>query len=305
MARLTGGVAAVQVRASAVVVQDGENLHGSFMGADGVRDHGGELRYFPAVDEDAPLPDASITALDRSADMLAATVKAAANHGFADRVGTLKADLGAPWPASATADLMRASSSLHEVHDPERTMAGMFAALNPVCLLVVMEMDGLPSFLPTDGTGNGAAERSLESRLHAAMTRLGWNAHPDWRWKGRGSRWWNNAHSTPWDAQCLNQLHATPQTPLDACARRSQGLTLPMGFQHRIFQPETLTHWTRCSPAWDPTCCCTGPTCSFAVAAPPGQLSRRSGLWALYPLLLLLQCRMCRWCLRPLCWAEA
>ena len=78
MARLTGGVAAVQVRASAVVVQDGENLHGSFMGADGVRDHGGELRYFPAVDEDAPLPDAFITALDRSADMLAATVKAAA-----------------------------------------------------------------------------------------------------------------------------------------------------------------------------------------------------------------------------------
>lgn len=125
--------------------------------------------------------NASVTALDRSAAMLAATRAAAAAEGFTDRVHTLEADLDGPWPESATADLMWASSSLHEVSSPERTIGGMYAALNPGGLLVVLEMDSLPSFLPADGTDSHTAELGLESRLHAAMAHQGWNAHPDWR----------------------------------------------------------------------------------------------------------------------------
>jgi ubiquinone/menaquinone biosynthesis C-methylase UbiE len=120
-------------------------------------------------------PEASIVAIDKSAGMLKEVVVVSAGLGFAGQVSTLQADLDDAWPASAAADLIWASSSLHELADPQDTMRDMFAALNPGGRLLVMEMDSLPRFLPA------SAFPGLESRLHAALVQQGWNAHPDWR----------------------------------------------------------------------------------------------------------------------------
>ncbi|MGA7207155.1 MAG: class I SAM-dependent methyltransferase [Specibacter sp.] len=118
-------------------------------------------------------PDAHIVAIDMSPDMLAHTRQAAHGQGLDGRLATVEANLDEAWPEIASADLIWAASSLHELADPESSMRDMFAALNPGGLLVVVEMDALPRFL-TDTTG-------LESRLHAALALQGWNAHPDWR----------------------------------------------------------------------------------------------------------------------------
>lgn len=125
-------------------------------------------------------PAAAVTALDRSAGMLAQTMAAAQANGVGERVTTLEADLNEAWPASASADLMWASSSLHELADPERTMVDMFAGLNPGGLLVVIEMDSLPSFLPESLPEGGSIESGLEARLHEALATSGWNQYPDW-----------------------------------------------------------------------------------------------------------------------------
>ena len=125
-------------------------------------------------------PNAQVTALDKSAEMLDHALKAAADNGLGGRVAGLEADLNGAWPASATADLMWASSSLHEMPNPERTMAQMFQALNPGGLLIVVEMDGLPGFLPEALPAGSAVASGLESRLHGALAGIGWNRHPDW-----------------------------------------------------------------------------------------------------------------------------
>ncbi len=125
-------------------------------------------------------PDAAVTALDKSADMLAMTLKAAAGNGFGGRVSDIQADLDEAWPASARADLLWASSSLHEVASPDRVLADMFAALNPGGLLIVIEMNGLPSFLPESMPESSALAPGLEPRLHEILAGRGWNHFPEW-----------------------------------------------------------------------------------------------------------------------------
>jgi ubiquinone/menaquinone biosynthesis C-methylase UbiE len=123
----------------------------------------------------ARFPDAEIIAVDKSAVMLARTLEASQRPGVEGRVCTLEADLDMAWPAISGADLIWASSSLHELAAPEQAMRHMYAALKPGGLLLVVEMDGLPRFLSDDFHGG------LESRLHAALDRQGWNSHPDWQ----------------------------------------------------------------------------------------------------------------------------
>lgn len=127
-------------------------------------------------------PDATVVAVDRSTEHLGRTHAAAERAGVADRVRTVAADLDDGWPTDAAgpltdaADLVWAASSLHEVADAARLLADVHAALAPGGLLVVVELDGLPTFLPDDGDGGPGLER----RLHAALAARGWNSYPDW-----------------------------------------------------------------------------------------------------------------------------
>ncbi|NVM95993.1 class I SAM-dependent methyltransferase [Arthrobacter wenxiniae] len=120
-------------------------------------------------------PEAAVVSVDKSPDMLGRTLEAARRQGLSGRVRTVEADLDASLPPIAGADLVWASSSLHELADPDHAMREVFAALRPGGVLLVIEMDGLPRFLPDH------LHAGLESRLHAALARQGWNSHPDWR----------------------------------------------------------------------------------------------------------------------------
>lgn len=124
---------------------------------------------------------AHIVALDKSADMLGQTLEAASREGLTGRVTAVLADLDEAWPEVAAADLIWASSSLHEVADPERTMRDMFAGLKVGGLLMVIEMDSLPRFLTAAALANGTELAALEARLHSALAQRQWNHHPDWR----------------------------------------------------------------------------------------------------------------------------
>lgn len=117
---------------------------------------------------------AEVIAIDQSPTMLERLRAAAAAHGIAGRLRAVQADLDAGWPPIGTADLAWASSSLHHVADPDRVLADVRAALNPGGLLVVVEMDAMPRFLPED------VHPGLEERCRAAGARNGWNAWPDW-----------------------------------------------------------------------------------------------------------------------------
>ncbi|MEF3121180.1 class I SAM-dependent methyltransferase [Kocuria flava] len=123
-------------------------------------------------------PSASVTAVDRSPVMLERVRTAARAAGLGGRVRTVPADLSGTWPALLPADLVWAASVLHELADPQRFLGGARAVLRPGGLLAVVELDGLPGFLPADP---GAGRSGLEDRCHAALAAAGWSAHPDWR----------------------------------------------------------------------------------------------------------------------------
>jgi SAM-dependent methyltransferase len=109
---------------------------------------------------------AEATALDVSGDLLRRLTERARALGVAKRVRTLQVDLEGAWPHVGTVDLAWASSSLHHLADPDRVLTGVFAVLRPGGLLVVVEMDGFPRFLP-DKLGVGRP--GLEARCHEAL----------------------------------------------------------------------------------------------------------------------------------------
>lgn len=123
-------------------------------------------------------PAAEVVAVDRSPVMLDRVQASARRQGMDDRMRVVRADLDAAWPALGSPDLVWASSFLHEVADPAALLAHVRAAVRPGGLLVVVELDGLPRFLPDE---LGIGRPGLESRCHRVLAEAGWNAHPDWR----------------------------------------------------------------------------------------------------------------------------
>lgn len=122
-------------------------------------------------------PTAEVIAVDLSEAMLERIRVAAGEQGLAERVRPVKADLNAGWPETGPIDLAWASSSVHELDDPDRMFRDAFAALNPGGLLVVVELDALPRFLPDD---LARGRPGLEARTHELLAQAGWNAHDDW-----------------------------------------------------------------------------------------------------------------------------
>ena len=113
-------------------------------------------------------PDAHVTAVDSSVDHLQRVREKACRAGVGDRVETVQADLDAEWPDLGTPDLVWASASLHHVADPGRALGEIRRLLAPGGLLAVVELAGLPRFLPDDAPADGPG---LEARCHAAADR--------------------------------------------------------------------------------------------------------------------------------------
>jgi trans-aconitate methyltransferase len=113
-------------------------------------------------------PEATVTAVDISPQMLHRLQTRAAAHGVAGRIHTLQADLDEQWPQAAAGkayDLIWAAAFLHHLTEPGRTLTEAFHRLRPGGLLAVTEMDFFPRFLPEDA---GIGRADLETRLHTA-----------------------------------------------------------------------------------------------------------------------------------------
>ncbi|MFB9475917.1 class I SAM-dependent methyltransferase [Nonomuraea salmonea] len=110
--------------------------------------------------------DAEVTAVDMSEDMLRHLEAKARERGVDKRVRTLQADLDSTWPEVGTVDLVWAAASLHHLADPDRVLGEVLAALRPGGLLVAVEMDSFPRFLPED---LGFGRPGLEGRGHAVL----------------------------------------------------------------------------------------------------------------------------------------
>lgn len=115
----------------------------------------GLLRHFP---------DARVVAVDASQDMLAHITSRAEGLGVVDQVRTLLVDLDHGAPPVDPVDLAWASASLHHLVDPPGALARLAEVVRPGGLLVVLELDGFPRFVP-DGTPGAEAE----ARAHALL----------------------------------------------------------------------------------------------------------------------------------------
>jgi SAM-dependent methyltransferase len=121
---------------------------------------------------------AQVIAVDVSEAMLERVGAAALANGLGERMRLVRADLNEGWPPVGPVDLAWASSSVHELYDPDRMFRDVFAALNPGGLMIVVELDTLPRFLPDDV---GRGRPGLETRAHELLAKAGWNSHQDWR----------------------------------------------------------------------------------------------------------------------------
>jgi SAM-dependent methyltransferase len=145
-----------------------------------------------------------VIALDISAPLLDRLRDKARDHGVADRVRAVQADLDAAWPPIDPVDLVWASMSLHHLADPDRVLRDVFATIRPGGLLAVAEMDSFPRFLPDD------AGRDLETRCHAALAEGLAGELPD-----LGSDWGSRLHQAGFavEAERTFVIDLTPPLP--------------------------------------------------------------------------------------------
>lgn len=113
-------------------------------------------------------PEATVTAIDTSPDMLDHLTANAHRLGFDGRIRPHRADVDSGWPETGPADLVWASSSLHHMNDPDRVLTDIRTTLRPGGLLALIEMDAVPRFLPDD---IGIGRPGLEDRCHAIADR--------------------------------------------------------------------------------------------------------------------------------------
>ncbi|WP_327350700.1 methyltransferase domain-containing protein [Streptomyces sp. NBC_01304] len=115
-------------------------------------------------------PEAHVIAVDASPGHLQRLREKASARGVDDRVRTLQADLDdATWPDLGAPDLVWASASMHHMADPDHALRTVHELLAPGGLFAVVELAGLPRFLPE----NAPEDRpGLEERAHAATDRF-------------------------------------------------------------------------------------------------------------------------------------
>lgn len=111
-------------------------------------------------------PAAQLTAVDSSAAHLDQLRNKADTANLGDRLRIVQADLNAPeWPDLGAPDLVWASASMHHLADPDRALRNVRDTLAPDGLIAVVELAGLPRFLPPTAPED---RPGLEERCHAA-----------------------------------------------------------------------------------------------------------------------------------------
>ena len=118
--------------------------------------------------------DAEVVAVDGSDYMLGRLREKARGLGVDKRVHAVKADLDEPWPDFGAVDVAWTSAFMHHLADPDAALRTLFDTLRPGGLLVVVEMDGFPRFLP------GSFGAGLEDRCHAAVSEINAQRMPHW-----------------------------------------------------------------------------------------------------------------------------
>ena len=127
-------------------------------------------------------PHAHVTAVDSSPEHLEILRARAGLEGLDHRIRIVRADLNSSsWPDLGTPDLVWASASLHHLADPDRALHNIREVLRADGLLVVVELSGLPRFLPPTAPEDCPG---LEERCHAAAQQLMAAHMPD-----RGADW--------------------------------------------------------------------------------------------------------------------
>lgn len=121
-------------------------------------------------------PDAQVTAVDASSELLSLIPARAANAGVADRVATMVADLEQPLDGVAAdgfVDVVWASMVLHHLQDLPEALRSIRRMLRPGGVLAIVEFGGHRRALPVgfDVGCDGFAER------HAAAVRAGVEEH--------------------------------------------------------------------------------------------------------------------------------
>jgi SAM-dependent methyltransferase len=141
--------------------------------------------------------DAHVLAIDASEEMLERLRRRAEQLGLSDRVSTVCADLDKTVPGPGGADLAWASASLHHLADPDRTLALLAAAIRPGGLLVVIELAGLPRFVPDHAPGGAGESRPhalLAADRAADMPTMG----SDWGPRLTRQVWWGSWIAQSW-----------------------------------------------------------------------------------------------------------
>lgn len=95
-------------------------------------------------------PNARVTALDSSTQLLGRVRQKAVEMGLDDRVWTVAGDLEAPLPAMPPADVVWASMVLHHVTDPVATLRRLAGLMPAGGTLVMVEFGNQPTVLPAD-----------------------------------------------------------------------------------------------------------------------------------------------------------
>lgn len=114
-------------------------------------------------------PEVHVTAVDTSPGHLQRLSEKACALGVDGHVRTVLANLDdATWPDLGTPDLVWASGSMHHMADPGQALRSVHDLLAPGGLFVVVEMAGLPRFLPRTAPGD---RPGLEDRVHAVSDR--------------------------------------------------------------------------------------------------------------------------------------
>jgi SAM-dependent methyltransferase len=161
---------------------------------------------------------ADVVAVDVSAEMLERLKAKAGMLGVADRIRTVQADLDAAWPGIDTMDLVWASASLHHMADPDRLLADVFDAIRPGGILVVVELDSFPRFLPDDV---GIGRPGLEARCHAAVDACLAEEMPQ-----LGSDWGPRLSGAGFDIEAVRHFAIELAPPLPSSARRYAQVSL-------------------------------------------------------------------------------